>query len=304
MTQTIHNQLPSWANRQTKKALLSFIDEVTNEASDYFVPISERIAVFDHDGTLWVEKPLMTQLEFIRDEFGDNEEDNKNSGEKSRFQRLKDSIEAVAELFDEVSGLTKEILEGLSLQEYHDKVMEWLAKEKHPKFNKHYNELAYRPMKEVIALFQRHHFQCFIVSGGTSAFIRPWCEQTYGIARQNVIGSSLRTQLVERNGKLVLEYQPVPFYFDNGDAKVRAIGRIIGKQPIAAFGNTSGDVEMLRYTCQAKRSFVALVHHTDAEREYAYSPDSRLHFGEPTLEKAKKYNWHVVDMKKDWQRIF
>lgn len=290
--------LPSWSDVTFKQKVKSFLADTTNPDSTDFVPVSDRIAVFDHDGTLWVEKPIMTQIEFIRGQFDELDS-------VSKAGSFIDSIEAsVSDIFNDIAGLSKEFIKGLSLQEYHDNVLRWLSVAKHPRFGCAYTDLFYQPMRELIDLLQQHDFQCFIVSGGTSAFIRPWCETTYNIAKQNVIGSSLRTHVVERSGKIELEYLPVPFYFANGDAKVRSIGRVIGKQPIVAFGNTDGDVEMLRYTQNAKRSLVGLIHHTDEVREYKYSPDSFRLFGESTLSKAENYGWHVVDMKTDWQTIF
>jgi len=300
-----YQTLSHWNDSEVKQAIISFVNDVTDKNSPDYVQSSDRIAVFDHDGTLWLEKPVMTQIEFITTQFDSEGKPDGETSSETFLNKVKEKLEwTIKDLFEDIGGLTKEFLDGLSLEEYHDKVLNWLSQAKHPRFKRPYTELVYSPMMDVISLFQTNGFQCFIVSGGTTAFIRPWCQATYNIPTQNVLGSSLRTRLVEREGIMQLEYLPIPFYFDNGDAKVRAIGRIIGKQPIAAFGNTDGDIEMLRYTSQAKRSLTALIHHTDAEREYKYSPDSFHHLGESTLEMAKKYGWHVVDMKTHWRQIF
>lgn len=297
--------LASWANGSVKDEILKFIADVTDENSEYFVPVTDRIAVFDNDGTLWVEKPLMTQIEYIKDKLLPSESEENQHKATSFLEKVKDAFEdTVVDFLHDIKNLSEDLLDGVTMQEYKEDVEKWISVTQHPRFHCLYTELVYTPMLEVLKLFSQHQFQCFIVSGGSTDFVRPWCEGVYDIPTQNVIGSSLRTKLVEKGGKLYLEYLPVPFYFDNGDAKVRSIGRLIGKQPIAAFGNSHGDVEMLRWTGQAKRSISYLIHHTDAEREYAYSPDPKIHFGKSTLKLAKEYNWQVVDMKNDWLKIF
>lgn len=297
--------LSSWQDGQAKQALVDFITDVTDEQSDYFVPVSERIAVFDNDGTLWIEKPLMTQIEFIKDQIRPEEESHQHESTHSLFGKIKDAFEdTVVDLLNDLRNLSEELLDGVTTDEYKAAVSKWIGKTKHPRFNTLYTDLVYQPMMEVLKLFMQHDFQCYIVSGGSTDFVRPWCEETYNIPTQNIIGSSLRTRVVEKDGELVLEYLPVPFYFDNGDAKVRSIGRLIGKQPIAAFGNSHGDVEMLRWVGRAKRHISFLIHHTDPVREYEYSPDPKFLLGKGTLELAKEYNWCVVDMKNDWRKVF
>ncbi|MBE1300424.1 MAG: haloacid dehalogenase-like hydrolase [Alteromonadaceae bacterium] len=299
--------LNSWQDGEVKAAILSFIDDVTDPNSEYFVEETNRIAVFDNDGTLWVEKPLMTQIEFIKDMLcPDDDEVELHSTEKMSFlDKVKDRFEdTVVDFINDIKNAAEELLDGVTMAEYKQSVRDWIGKTRHPRFDVLYTELTYTPMQEVLSLFRDNGFDCFIVSGGSTDFVRPWCEPTYRIPKQNIIGSSLRTKLSEKDGELHLEYLPVPFYFDNGDAKVKSIGRLIGKQPIAAFGNSHGDVEMLRWTGQAKRSISCLVHHTDAEREYKYSPDPAFHLGKSTLKMADQFGWHVIDMKRDWRKVF
>jgi phosphoserine phosphatase len=302
----VNGPLASWQDGPAKQGILDFVTDVTDENSPYFVPTAERIAVFDNDGTLWIEKPLMTQIEFIKDQI--HPEDSvvtEHESKHSLFARITDAFEdSVVDLLNDLKNLSEELFDGVTTDEYKALVLKWITETKHPRYQKLYTELVYQPMIEVLQLFMQNHFQCYIVSGGSTDFVRPWCEKVYNIPCQNVIGSSLRTRVVEKDGQLELEYLPVPFYFDNGDAKVRSIGRIIGKQPIAAFGNSHGDAEMLRWVGRAKRHIAYLIHHTDAVREYQYSPDPTFLLGKSTLELAQQYQWSVVDMKNDWRNIF
>ena len=301
---TPFDPLSLWTTSFVKEAILNFVADVTNEQHADFVPVADRIAVFDNDGTLWVEKPLLAELTFIKEQLQFKR--GKTDGERlSFFEKLKDVCEDAAQtLLSEAKDLAEDLLDGVTIHEYEQAVKEWISQALHPRFKQPYTSLTYSPMQQVLRLFQQHQFQCFIVSGGSTDFIRPWSGPIYQIDKPNVIGSSLRTKLVEKNKRLHLEYLPIPFYFDNGAAKVRSIARLIGKQPIAAFGNSSGDIEMLRYTRQAPRSLACLIHHTDDEREYAYSPDSSLHFGKDTLEYAKEGDWEVVNMKLHWLEVF
>ncbi|XOV80129.1 MAG: HAD family hydrolase [Aestuariibacter sp.] len=298
--------LSSWRDGQAKQDILKFVEDVCNENSEFFVPEPDRIAVFDNDGTLWVEKPLMTQIEFIRDQIRpENDVEPEQESKHSLFDKIKDAFEdSVVDLLNDLKNLSEELLDGVTTDEYKAQVSKWIAKTRHPRYQRLYTELVYQPMMEVLQLFMQNNIQCYIVSGGSTDFVRPWCEDVYNIPTQNIIGSSLRTRVVEKDGELALEYLPVPFYFDNGDAKVRSIGRLIGKQPIAAFGNSHGDAEMLRWVGRAKRHIAYLIHHTDAVREYQYSPDPKFLLGKGTLELAKQYDWCVVDMKNDWATIF
>ncbi len=305
MQNAARDPLSYWRDGGVKTAIQAFLSDVTEVGSEFFVPETDRIAVFDNDGTLWVEKPLMTQIEFIKDQVCPDDQPEAAHKKSSFIDKLKDAFDdTVVDFLNDIKDLAEDVLDGVTIGEYHNEVEKWIKVTKHPRFQCLYTELTYSPMQQVLQLFRRHGFQCFIVSGGSTDFVRPWCEPTYQIPKQNVIGSSLRTRLVESDGRLDLQYLPVPFYFDNGDAKVRAIARLIGKQPIAAFGNSHGDIEMLRWAGQAKRSISCLVHHTDPEREYAYSPDPELHFGQSTLSLAKEYQWQVIDMAKDWAKIF
>lgn len=297
--------LVSWKAGALRDAILTFLHEVTTPESEYFVPVSDRVAVFDNDGTLWVEKPLLAQLAFFRDRIRPDDDPPRALKQTSLFERAAHLFEdAVVDLFEDLADLIKDLVDGVTTDEFKEAVMAWMTEAKHPRFQVPYTQVVYQPMLEVLDLFRQHQFACYIVTGSSSDFVRPWSVPIYQVPEPNVVGSSLRTRLVERDDRLQLEYLPVPFVLANGDAKVEAIGRRIGKQPIAAFGNSRGDIEMLRWTSQAQRSLCCLVHHTDSVREYEYSPDPPFHFGPPTLEMAEQQGWHRVDMKSDWRRIF
>lgn len=295
------NVLPSWQEGKAKQAIIDFVHQVTDENSDSYVVPEERIATFDNDGTLWVEKPLLTQLEFFKDAlFGDDE-----PAKKSNWFRITRAILRtlwdIAHFFRVILALLRS---GLTTDEYRAKVAQWIEVAQHPRYKCLYTDLAYLPMLELLQYLSDNGFKNYIVSGGTSSFIRPWSKRVYQISADRIIGSSLRTRLSEKNNKLVVKLEPIPFFFDNKSHKVLGIERALAKKPIAAFGNSLGDVEMLRWAGQQPTSLCMLVHHTDEVREYKYSPDPSYHFGKKTLTWAQELNWQVVDMKNDWKQIF
>lgn len=297
------NALPSWADSPRKTAILDFIANTTSSNSKHFLPVEDRIAVFDNDGTLWVEKPINTEVAFFKDlllKHPDNQPEHHGI-----LGKLEHAFEHKAmELLNDIEQLAGYLFKGLSIDEFNAVIMNWLSHAKHPRFHTLYTNLAYKPMQEVLALFHQHQFVCYIVSGGTADFIRPWSPMVYKIQPPQVIGSSLKTHVDYHDSRMVLELEPIPFYFDNGPAKVRSINRIIGKVPAAAFGNSHGDVEMLTWAGQNPGSLAMLIHHTDAEREYEYSPDPIWHLGKSTLTLASDRQWQVMDMKTDWLTVF
>lgn len=303
MKAMLDNPLSTWADGECKEAILRFLHNTTQPDSKYFLKPEERVAVFDNDGTLWVEKPLNTEITFILDQM--QQHAILKEQRTSIIDKLKMSFEhEAADILNDVDQLATYLYKGLTTSEFKLRVEKWISTALHPQFNTLYTKLAYVPMLEVLELFDYYQFDCFIVSGGSSSFVRPWSPEIYKIQPQNVIGSSLKTKLETREDELVLEIEPIPFYFDNGPAKVRAINRIIGKHPVAAFGNSNGDVEMLQWASQSPYSIAMLIHHTDAVREYCYSPDPLIHLGESTLNIAKDSKWNIMDMKKDWLTIF
>jgi phosphoserine phosphatase len=305
--------LPNWHEHSLKHKFIRFIENITNQNSSDYVPVCDRVAVFDHDGTLFVEKPLNAQIAFIKHcIYGEDEYKQrfkKKSSKLSRFERAFNKLEhKFAGYFEDIEetleAIESSLFDGYSPQEFRAAAYQWIKTAKHPRFNRLYQDCHYTPMREVLSVLQQHDFDIYIVSGSSTDFIRQWSEETYGISAQHILGCSLRTELKEREGQLRLQLAPMPFYFNNGENKVKAIERIIAKQPIIAFGNTHGDVDMLRWTSQSDMHFCGLVHHTDEVREYKYQPDPKLHFSESTLDIAAKYGWNVIDMKKDWKVVF
>ncbi|WP_102797167.1 HAD family hydrolase [Bowmanella denitrificans] len=292
------NYLPSWQPGLARNHILAFLERVTTPDSPEFVPPQQRIATFDNDGTLWLEKPNITELVFLKDLMRFDEKRTLPVGAGLR-QRVKHWLHHIHdELIEDASLLFKEFREGISTDEYHSWVADWLDKARHPRFDKPYTELTYLPMREVLQLFAAHGFKNYLVSGGSCYFIRPWCEAAYGIPPEQVIGSKLITRLSDKSGGLEVEMAPVPWFFDNGPGKVLAIESQIARRPIAAFGNSSGDIQMLRWAGTSPTSLCMLIEHTDDEREYRYSP------GDDTLAAAKSHGWTKVDMQRDWRQIF
>lgn len=293
--------LPSWHDSPVKERILDFINKVTDESSPYFVPPEERIATFDNDGTLWVEKPVLAQLAFYKkmllgaDVLAD----------ASKSKRMLNWLwTAFKEMGDLLKLLKSYVHVGITTDEYRQHVAEWIEHAKHPRYEEKYTALVYQPMMEVMALFAKHEFSNYIVSGGTANFIRPWSESVYNVSSDRIIASSVKTRLSKKQGELVVKLEPLPFSFEYRAGKVLGIERRLAKRPIAAFGNSLGDVDMLRWARTTHESLCVLIHHTDGEREYKYSPDPFYHFGKKTLTWAKESDWQVVDMKEHWKTIF
>lgn len=301
MNKDSYDPLPSWHEGKVKKAILDFIKQVTTPESIHYVEESERIATFDHDGTLWVEKPLLTQMAFYKRELLETDV---LEGTSFLKRGLNWFVCGVRDLPHLVKLLLSYFYSGLTTTEYRTEVKKWLMSAKHPRYQRKYTELVYQPMQEVLQLFTAHGFTNYIVSGGSANFIRPWSEMAYNIPENRIIGSSTRTRLSQRNKNLVVKLEPFPFTFDYRSGKVLGIERRLAKQPIAAFGNSLGDVEMLRWTHPEKTSLCVLIHHTDDVREYKYKPDPWFHIGKKTLTYAQQLNWQVVDMKNDWRNVF
>jgi len=293
--------LPSWHESKAKQRIIEFVAQVTTPGSEFFVPEAERIATFDNDGTLWVEKPILAQLAFYKRQLFDADVLAKVSPFKRMLNWLKNALFDIIDLF---KMLLAYLHSGLTTDEYRANVSQWIKQAKHPRFDCLYTDLTYLPMLELLDYLSAHGFSNYIVSGGTANFIRPWSERIYKISADRIIGSSVKTRLAKRNGELAVKLEPIPFFFDYRSGKVLGIERALAKRPIAAFGNSLGDVEMLRWARTKTQSLCMLIHHTDDIREYKYKPDPWYYFGKSTLKYAQELNWQVVDMKKDWKHIF
>ncbi|NTW35314.1 MAG: haloacid dehalogenase-like hydrolase [Syntrophobacteraceae bacterium] len=299
--------LPSWHDGPAKMAIIEFVMTTIDTGSPRFVPPQERIAAFDNDGTLWAEQPMYFQLLFALDRVKALAPQHPEWEEKEPFASLlKGDVKGA------LAGGERAMLEivmathaGMTTEEFAQTVQAWITSAKHPKTGRLYTEMVYQPMLELLAYLRANGFKPFIVSGGGVEFMRPWVEKVYGIPPEQVIGSSIKTKLEMRDGKPVLVRLPELDFIDDKEGKPVGIQRHIGRRPIAAFGNSDGDLQMLQWTAAGTgRSLCLYVHHTDAEREWAYdrtSPVGRLDKG---LEEAKTKGWTVVDMKNDWKRIF
>lgn len=304
--------LPSWNDGATKTAIIDFVRRVTTEGSKEFVPVAERIAVFDNDGTLWSEQPMYVQMAFALDRIRELAPQHPEWKTTQPFQAvLENDFKALAASGERGAvELVMATHAGMTTTEFRAIVEKWLAAAVHPKYKRPYTECIYQPMVELLAYLRAAGFKTFIVSGGGIEFMRPWTEKAYGIPPEQVVGSSieLKYELVkDADGKErpVLARLPKVNFIDDGPGKPVGIERHIGRRPIAAFGNSDGDYEMLRWTTSGPGArFGLIVHHTDAEREAAY--DRHSHVGKLTraLDDAPKYGWTIVDMKRDWKTIF
>lgn len=299
--------LPSWNDGKSKQAILGFVEKVTKEGSPDFVPVAERIATFDNDGTLWTEQPMYTQLAFALDRIKVMAKDHPEWNEKQPFKAvLEGSLKELAAAGEK--GLVELVMAthaGMTTDEFDATVKDWLASARHPRFKRPYTECVYQPMLELSAFLRASGFKTFIVSGGGVEFMRPFTEEVYGIPPEQVVGSTIKTRFESRDGQPVLLRLPEIDSIDDKEGKPVNINKFIGRRPILAAGNSDGDFQMLEWTTSAPGArFGLIVHHTDAEREYAYdrkSPFGRLDMG---LDEATKRGWIVVDMKHDWKVVF
>lgn len=305
--------LPLWHDGIAKQSIVDFVEKVTKPGSPDFVPAAERIATFDNDGTLWCEQPMPVQLYFALDRVKALAPQHPEWKTQEPFSSL-----LKGDLKTALAGGDHALLElimathaGMTTVEFEQVVKDWFATATHPKTGKHYTEMVYQPMLEVLAYLRDNGFKTYIVSGGGIEFMRVWTEQVYGVPPEQVVGSSIKTQFEVRDGKPALVRLPELNFIDDKGGKPVGINQFIGRRPIAAFGNSSGDQEMLEYTQGGKGArLMLLVLHDDATREYAYGParglpDVKLGAFPAALdEQAKNQGWIVVSMKDDWKRIF
>ncbi len=299
--------LPSWREGRAKQSIITFVTKVTRKGSPDYVPAELRVATFDNDGTLWAEQPMYTQLFFALDRVKALAPLHPEWRSQEPFASLLrgDVHRALEGGMKSVEEIVMATHAGMTTEEFENVVKEWIATAKHPVTKRPYTQMVYLPMLELLAYLRANDFKTFIVSGGGIEFMRPWTQAVYGIPPEQVVGSSITTRFENRNGKAVLVRLPRLNFYDDKEGKPVAINLHIGRRPIAAFGNSDGDLPMLQYATTGERAGFALyVHHTDAEREWAYdhpSPVGQLRKG---LEEARAKGWTVVDMKRDWKVIF
>jgi len=299
--------LPSWNKGPARKSLLDFVARVTKPGSPDFVPLAERIATFDNDGTLWAEQPMYFQFLFALDRMKTLAPQHPEWKEQEPFASLLkgDVKSALARDRNAVLGIIGPTHAGMTSEEFETIVKDWIATAKHPMTKRPYTEMVYQPMLEVLAHLRANGFKTYIVSGGGTEFMRPWAESVYGIPPEQVIGSNIKTKFELRAGRPVLVRLPeLTFLNDAGDKPV-AINMHIGRRPIAAFGNSDGDLQMLQWTTAGPGPRFALyVHHTDAKREWAYDRESSIGRLDKGLDAARANGWTIVDMQQDWKVIF
>jgi phosphoserine phosphatase len=299
--------LPSWNDGQAKSSIIDFVNDVSNENSPNFVKIKERIAVFDNDGNLWSEKPIYFQFVFAMDRVKELAPEHPEWKEIQPFKAvLENDMDAL--LASGKHGLLELVMAshaGMTAAEFAQIVKAWTSTAKHPRTNKLYTEMVFQPMLEVLDYFRANGFKIYIVSGGGIEFLRVWAEEVYGIPPEQVIGSSIKTKFEFREGRPVIVRLPEIDFIDDKEGKPVAINKFIGRKPIAAFGNSDGDLPMLQWTASGDGArFMMYVHHTDGEREWAYDRESHIGRLDKGLDEAKEKGWTVVDMKNDWKVIY
>ena len=299
--------LPSWNDGKAKQSITAFVEKVTKEGSADFVPPAERIATFDNDGCLWAEQPMYFQFFFALDRIKILAPQHPEWKDKEPFASLlKGDMKAA--LAGGEASLVQIVMAthaGLTTEEFEKAVTDWLATAKHPKTGRHFTEMVYLPMVELLSYLRANGFKTFIVSGGGIEFMRPWTEKVYGIPPEQVIGSSGGLKYELRDGKPALVKLPEIAHNDDKEGKPVGIQRHIGRRPIAAFGNSDGDLQMLQWTAAgAGPRFCLYVHHDDAAREWAYDRESHIGKLDKGLDEAAAKNWTVVSMKGDWKNIF
>jgi phosphoglycolate phosphatase-like HAD superfamily hydrolase len=302
------DSLPSWNDGATKKAITDFVARVTAQGGAEFVPAEQRIATFDNDGTLWTEQPYYFQLAFAFDRVKAMAPQHPEWKMTQPFKALLDrDMKALGASGEK--GLLQIVAAthaGMTTEAFSKDVLDWMATARHPRFNQPYNRLVYQPMLELLAYLRANGFKTFIVSGGGIEFMRPWVEKAYGIPPEQVVGSSgvVKFQFGPDGKPELMKLAKVEF-IDDGPGKPVGINRFIGRRPIFAFGNSDGDLQMLQWTVAGDGArFAGIVHHTDAEREYAYDRQSKVGKLDKALDEASAKGWVVVDMKKDWKVVF
>jgi phosphoserine phosphatase len=299
--------LPSWNHGPAKQSIITFVEKVTKEGSPDFVPLAERIAVFDNDGTLWAEQPMYFQFFFALDRVKALAPQHPEWKEKQPFRAvLEGDLKNVFASGEH--GLVELMMAthaGMTTAEFEKIVQDWLATARHPRTKRPYTEMVYQPMLELLAYLRANGFKTYIVSGGGIEFMRPWAEKVYGIPPEQVVGSSIKTKFEMRDGKPVLVRLPELNFIDDKEGKPVGINQHIGRRPIAAFGNSDGDLQMLEWTAAGSGPrFCLYVRHTDAEREWAYDRQSSIGRLDKGLDEAAAKGWTVVSMKDDWKTIF
>ena len=307
-TRTAQIALPSWNDGPAKQAIVDFVTKTTTAGSPDFVPPEQRIAVFDNDGTLWAEQPLYFQFLFALDRVKVLAPQHPEWKTQEPFASLLkgDTKAALAGGEHAMVEIVMATHAGMTTEEFEAIVKDWIATARHPVSQRPYTEMVYQPMIELLACLRSNGFKTFIVSGGGIEFMRPWVEAVYGIPPEQVVGSSIKTKYELRDGQPVLERLPEVNFIDDKTGKPVGINEHIGRRPLAAFGNSDGDQQMLEWTQGGQGArLLMLVHHDDAEREFDYGAKSKIGtFSDALMAEADQRHWTVISMKRDWKTVF
>ena len=299
--------LPSWNDGTIKRAITDFVRNATTEGSPDYVRVPDRIALFDNDGSLWVEQPMYTQLAFLLDDVRKlaPQHPDWTTTEPFKFVLENDLAGLGAAGVPALMQLLAATQCGMSTEEFAKTAKDWIETARHPKFKRLYTQCVYQPMLELLEYLRANDFEVYIVTGGGIEFVRPWSERVYGVPPRRVVGSSLKTKFEMRDNEPVLIRTSEINLLNDGNGKPVGIHDFIGQQPIVAFGNSDGDLEMLQWTASgAGARLILILHHTDSEREYAYDAHSPFGRLSKALDEATARGWQVVDMKRDWNTIF
>lgn len=299
--------LPSWNDGSTKKEILAYVDVVTDKNNHNFIPKADRIATFDNDGNLWSEQPAYFQLFFAMDRVKEMAVDHPEWKTTQPFKAvLENNMEALIKQGEH--GLLKLVMAthaGMTTEEFEADVKAWIKTAKHPTKKVGYDKLVYQPMLELLQYLRTNDFKTYIVSGGGVDFMRAFVTEIYGIPEEQILGSRIKTEFDFNDGKPVIRRTAALDFIDDKEGKPLNIQKIIGKKPVFASGNSDGDLQMLQWTASNEhKSFMLYLHHTDAEREWAYDRESHIGKLDKGLDQAKKDGWTVIDMKKDWRVIY
>ena len=309
--------LPSWNDGKVRTAIMDFVERTTTAGSPDYVPAAERVAVFDQDGTLWVEQPVYTQLMYCLERVPELIKARPELASQQPYatvlQVLGGDAAAMGRLStDDLKTILAATLSGMPVEQFDRQVSDWIDKAQDRRFHRRYTELIYQPMLELMQYLRSYGYRTYIVTGGGQDFVRTYSEQVYGVPEEQVVGSAAETEYgYAADGKPVLVKSPKVLWLNDGGGKPEGIHLLIGKRPRAAFGNSGGDRQMLEYTKAGEGARLAmLVLHDDAEREYAYGPaqglpDSKIGtFSQALYDQAVRDGWHVISMKNDWKHVF
>ncbi|WP_298534145.1 HAD family hydrolase [uncultured Algibacter sp.] len=306
-TQKIADPLPSWNDVTSKQNIIDFVSDVTNENSENFIPIKDRISTFDNDGNLWSEQPAYFQLFFAIDRVKALASEHPEWKDKQPFKAvIEDDMKTLIQQGEHgILTLVMESHAGMSTEEFETIVQDWVKTAKHPTKGVGFDKLVYQPMLELLAYLRANDFQTYIVSGGGVDFMRAFVTEVYGIPKEKIIGSRLKTEYKYNDGDPKIMRLAEFDFIDDKEGKPININTIIGKKPVFASGNSDGDLPMLQYAASNNyKSFMLYVHHTDAEREWAYDRESHIGKLDKGLDQALKDGWTVIDIKNDWKIIY